>query len=118
MIKAGTKEQLLEKYDIVDWLIIDMGFSRDRKSCGIKFNEQDAFEATYSEMTDFVLEHIQVNTRRPLNLMIEAPLSVSFTKSGNPTGRAVDGEGQDSRKWYVGAGAVAALRRIHLEQKR
>ena len=53
----------------------------------------------------------------PLNLLIEAPLSVAFNVHGNPTGRRIERRGRDTRYWYVGAGAVTLLATTYLLRK-
>ena len=75
-------------------------------------------EASFSQLKAEVLEIIAADGK-PLNLLIEAPLSVAFNENGNPTGRLVERREKQTRYWYVGLGCsvlVAAtylLRALH-----
>jgi hypothetical protein len=38
----------------------------------------------------------------PLNILLEAPLSVAFGSNGNPAGRSIERRNRQTRYWYVG----------------
>ncbi len=104
MIIPGTREHFKNKD--ADWIIIDMGFAKSRKSCGLLLGDPDKIEPfQFGEMVDEVAKYILQN-KGPFNLMIEAPLSVAFTENGNPVGRRFEKDGKKTRYWYVGAGAA------------
>ena len=45
----------------------------------------------------------------PLNIVIEAPLSISFNKKGNPAGRSFEKSEKGSRYWYTNGGCVVMV---------
>lgn len=100
------------------WVFVDLGFAKAAKSCGLLVGDGTPKEVSFSKLKTEVLE-IVATGRMPLNLLIEAPLSVAFNKNGNPTGRSIERRESQSRYWYVGLGCsvlVAAtylLRAIH-----
>jgi hypothetical protein len=50
-----------------------------------------------------------------VNLVLEAPLSVAFTKDHNPTMRSIERrEAHHPRPWYSGAGATVLLAAIYM----
>jgi hypothetical protein len=53
-------------------------------------------------------------TGKPLNLLLEAPLSIAFTKDGNPTGRSIEKGPEGTRYWYVGLGCAVLVAATHL----
>jgi len=88
MIHAGKVSDI--RWSDGKWLILDIGFSNSRKSCGILLGDEEAKQLTFNEA---VHEVIRIANRLPLlNLVIEAPLSVTFDKSGNPKGRSMVGK--------------------------
>ena len=105
------------------WLIVDIGFSSTARSCGVWDSSADeenpARAVTFAELKSIVIEEAQKAGTQPLNLLIEAPLSVAFQPNGNPTRRLsdtwtdVDGETQ-RRDWYVNAGAVTLIAASYL----
>lgn len=50
----------------------------------------------------------------PINLVLEAPLSVAFAASGNPVGRAVERRERQTRYWYVGLGCAVLVAATYL----
>jgi hypothetical protein len=53
--------------------------------------------------------------RSPLNLVIEAPLSVCFDAKGNPMGRMrLETEGAKTRYWYSGLGCAVMVAAMYL----
>ncbi len=94
-----------------DWVFVDIGFASAAKSCGFLVGSDQPEDITFSELKAKLLEIVRAS-KNPLNLLIEAPLSVSFNDSGNPTGRSVEKRGADTRYWYVSPGCsvlVAAI---------
>ena len=122
MIVAGTVDEAVRESG--DWVFVDLGFSAQSKSCCIAFGDAEPFHLTYGELGSR-LECLTTAGAGPVNLLLEAPLSVAFSKDGNPTGRWIETRrrietGQrETRFWYVGPGAavlIAAtylLRRLH-----
>lgn len=112
-IRAGKRcEARLD--DSADWLFVDMGFAQsDNTSCGIAFNRYAPCEVNFGKLVGRVTHHTKKACDLPLNLLIEAPLSVAFDQNGNPTGRkCIDPSGKNHRYWYEQPGVgmmVAAL---------
>ena len=94
-------------------MFVDIGFSRHARSCGIAVGEGIPKEITFAELTPFILEVVCAGTG-PMNLLIEAPLSVAFTAEGNPTGRRIDKRGARTRYWYVGPGCAVLVAATYL----
>lgn len=116
MIRSGTSDEA-NPYS-GDWVFVDLGFAEKAKSCGLLLENGEPEEVSFSQLKTKLLE-IVASDHRPLNLLIEAPLSVAFNEHGNPTGRVIERRGSQTRYWYVGLGCsvlVAAtylLRAIH-----
>jgi len=109
MIRAGTVAELTRGSG--DWLFIDVGFAERSRSCGLLLGDGDPVEVTFADLVSRGQAVVSESTS-PLNLLIEAPLSVAFTATGNPTGRSVEKRDSGTRYWYVGLGCgvlVAAL---------
>jgi hypothetical protein len=113
-IRAGLVEEI--HWDSGNWIFLDIGFSEKLKTCGLCIGEDAPVNLRFGDMKAKVAASVQTSSR-PSNLVIEAPLSVAFTKSGNPTGRAIEvQEGKNPRYWYLQGGAavmVAAQYLIH-----
>lgn len=105
-IYAATPEQL--DRSSCDWAFVDLGFSEKSESCGVLYGTGDAEEKQFRDMLLW-LEKIVGSSTTPLNLVLEAPLSVAFNARGNPTGRSVERRGHVTRYWYVGLGAAVLL---------
>ena len=75
---VGRNEKLLE-----DWIFVDIGFARKGKSCGVAIGSCNAKEITFGELVDMVKETVK-EPGKPLNLLLESPLSMAFAKAGNP----------------------------------
>ena len=116
MIRAGTPAEA-NRYS-GEWVFVDLGFAEKAKSCGLLLGDGKPEEISFSQLTARLLEVIAF-AQQPLNLLIEAPLSVAFNEYGNPTGRIIERRESRTRYWYVGLGCsvlVAAtylLRSIH-----
>ena len=94
---AGTIEDVKE---IDNWFVMDIGFSSDQKSCGVvkvenntivkTKDDKDGIELDYSAMIEQFIDFTKGKTK--IGLIIEAPLSIAFSKGksnsdGNPAGR-------------------------------
>lgn len=107
-----------------EWVFVDLGFAKEKKSCGLLIDEGEPRTLSFSELQGQIASICSASTA-PLNLLLEAPLSVAFSPNGNPTGRSIERRNGQSRYWYFGLGCgvfVAAtylLRSIHdLTRKR
>ena len=116
MIRAGLTSEANQTSG--EWVFVDLGFAQAAKSCGLLVGDGKPIEMEFSQLRTTLLEIVAANGK-PLNLLIEAPLSVAFNENGNPTGRSIERRGKQTRYWYVGLGCsvlVAAtylLRAIH-----
>jgi len=114
-IRSGRREDA--RWRNGEWLFIDLGFSATSKSTGWVRSSDEAKALTYGRaVTDLITA---AGARAPtLNLVLEAPLSVAFTRDGNPTMRTIERrKGQRPRPWYSGAGAAVLLAAMHLLRK-
>jgi hypothetical protein len=101
MYVAGRKEYL-GRLD-ADWYVVDIGFSNSAKSCGLVINKETPSVMTFGDLSSFL--RLTLASRREVNLVIEAPLSVSFDYKGNPIGRGFERRiGHNPRYWYLGLG--------------
>lgn len=95
------------------WVFVDIGFSRDKRSCGILVDDSEPREVRYGDLVSRIAREME-KSLSPLNLLIEAPLSVAFNADGNPTGRKIEKRGTQHRYWYEPAGAAVLLATMHL----
>ncbi len=77
------------------------------------FGDADPEEVTFSVAERKIISQIK-NSKTTVNLVIEAPLSVSFNLKGNPTGRSCEREGEKTRYWYVGPGCTVMVAAMYL----
>lgn len=116
MIRAGLPTEANRTTG--DWVFVDLGFAKAAKSCGLLVGDGMPKDVSFSQLKAELGSLIAAGGE-PLNLLIEAPLSVAFNTTGNPTGRSVERRQDQTRYWYVGPGCsvlVAAtylLRSIH-----
>jgi hypothetical protein len=121
MIKAGKMSQI--KWTNHNWIFLDIGFSGSRRTCGLILGNDDPTKLKFGEAQEKIIAKICRSTSA-VNLVIEAPLSVYFSKSGNPVGRRFEKQKNQSRYWYCGAGAAVMtaamylIRRIHNSNSR
>lgn len=92
---------------------MDIGFAQKSKSCGIAFGDSEPREIYYGDLEKEIIDWIR-KVSCPVNLLIEAPLSVAFSKHGNPTGRKIEKRGDRTRYWHVGPGAATLLAAMYL----
>lgn len=111
MIIPGTPA--MASRDSGVWVFVDMGFSKNSKSCGIAIGECEPYVVRYGDLGPRIACELSKGSP-PLNLLIEAPLSVAFNNRGNPTGRKIEKRRRYTRYWYVGAGAATLLATTHL----
>ena len=111
MIVPGTRDTASR--DSGEWVFVDIGFSKDSKSCGIAVGDSDPCDIRYDDLGLRIADESKKSSP-PLNLLIEAPLSVAFNAYRNPTGRKIEKRGGNTRYWYVGAGAVTLLATTYL----
>lgn len=103
MIRAGLPHEIRRSEGA--WLFADLGFARKARSCAAAFEDETPEMATFSDL----VERIIAESRRsgpPLCLLLEAPLSVAFGPSGNPTGRRPEQRNSLHRYWYNGLGTA------------
>lgn len=110
-IRAGTISEISPSSG--EWLILDIGFANKSASCGLLVNDSAPVELRFNEMVNRVCNFIS-ESQIPVNLVIEAPLSVAFDRAGNPTGRAIEKLGGKTRYWYVGLGSTVMVAAMYL----
>ena len=96
-----------------EWLFVDIGFSSKARSCGLLGEQGQPLEFTFSQIQAHLVEKSEI-AGRPLNIVLEAPLSVAFASNGNPVGRAVELRDGKSRYWYVGLGCSVLIATTYL----
>ena len=96
-----------------EWVFVDIGFSRNSRSCGFAVGDSEPQEVVFGSLAPQILSVIGKG-RGPLNLLIEAPLSVAFNAKGNPTGRRIEKRGYCTRYWYVGSGCTVLVATTYL----
>jgi len=109
LIRAGNTEEIRAARGESEWLFVDIGFSTRQRSCAVL---RDHGEPKVMEFTDLQasIVHELLRNELPLNLVVEAPLSIAFTERGNPAPRSIEiQKGKTPRSWYVGAGAAVLL---------
>jgi hypothetical protein len=115
MIQAGEKSQVQWVDD--NWIFLDIGFSSAKSTCGLLFgNEHHPSKLQFGEAQKRIITKIK-DSKSLVNLVIEAPLSVCFAVSGNPTGRWIEKEDEKCRYWYVGAGCAVMVAATYLVRK-
>lgn len=111
MIRAGTIAEISPTSG--EWVILDIGFACKTASCGLLIDQGAPIALPFGQAVDKLCAFI---ARRisPVNLLIEAPLSATFNKAGNPTGRAIEKRGSKTRYWYVGLGCTVMVAALYL----
>ena len=111
-IRAGCLSGLHDRKG--EWLFVDVGFSATRRTCGVLKGTGQPCEVTFRELVNLTVQEVKRNDPEPLNLLLEAPLSVAFNKRGNPTGRSFERRGGTPRYWYSGAAPALIIATGHL----
>jgi hypothetical protein len=97
-----------------DWSFIDIGFASRSKSCGLLIGDGQPLETTFGRLKSMVGE-LALTAGPPLNLVIEAPLSVAFNQQGNPTGRSIEKRRNERpRYWYIAPGVSVLVAATYL----
>lgn len=112
-MRAAKVEEV--RADSGAWAFVDLGFSEKAKSCALLLDDGGPQEMTFADLR-LALRDIVASDSKPLNLLLEAPLSVAFNRDGNPTGRSIERRGSEHRYWYIGLGCsvlVAATFLVH-----
>jgi hypothetical protein len=99
MFEPGTPEQLI-------------GFSRTKKTCGLAIGDDQSRCVDFAEAQKLILRHLAAAQSRT-NLMIEAPLSVSF-RAGLPAPRSGEKREGKNRFWYHGPGCGVMVASMYL----
>ena len=110
-IRAGCLDDLKQ---MGEWLFVDVGFSATRRTCGVLNGTGQPREVTFRGLVNLTIKEAQRNDAGPLNLLLEAPLSVAFNEHGNPTGRSFERRGRETRYWYLGAAPTLIIATGHL----
>jgi hypothetical protein len=110
VIQAGTASQI--RWGSGNWIFLDIGFSSKNRSCGLLAREGDPRCLTFAEAKAEVKMFVAKSAVS--NLVIEAPLSVCFDQSGNPSGRSIEIEGSKPRYWYTGPGCAVMVASMYL----
>jgi hypothetical protein len=111
MIRSGTVKQA-DRFS-GQWAFVDVGFSEKSKSCGFLQDDGHPEMLLFTDLQDR-LRSIAKADKKPLNLLLEAPLSVAFNSAGNPTGRSIERRKKQSRFWYVGLGCSVLVAATYL----
>lgn len=111
MIRAGTTQEI--KWDAGNWVFIDIGFANKSRSCGLLLGDGKPSEVTFDEASALICEYLSIQ-QKETNLVIEAPLSVSFDIKGNPKGRKPENHNGKTRYWYSGLGCTVMVAAFYL----
>ena len=95
------------------WIFVDIGFARDKASCGFAVDDSPPEELTFGCLVQRTLDAVR-SAPVPVNLLVEAPLSVAFNKDRNPTGRRIEKRGSQVRYWYLGPACVVLIATTYL----
>ena len=111
MIRPGSTNEVTLKSG--KWVFIDIGFANKAKSCGVLFDDGSPEELTFSQAVKKICKFVKANDT-PVNLVIEAPLSVAFDSNGNPKGRRIEKQNKKTRYWYVSLGTTVMVGAMYL----
>jgi hypothetical protein len=114
MIRAGTTDEI--RADTGKWVIIDIGFANNARSCGLLIDNERPVQVRFGEAVHRICTYLSVSSG-PVNLLIEAPLSVAFDCHKNPKGRSVEMQGRRTRYWYINSGCVVMVAALYLVRK-
>jgi hypothetical protein len=96
---------------------LDIGFSANKSSSGLLIGDGEPHTLQFGEAKRRIVEYVRRATS-PTSLVIEAPLSVCFNKSGNPTGRLIERESVEgktkTRYWHAGLGCSVMVAAMYL----
>ena len=95
------------------WIFLDIGFSNKKRTCGFLVKGGKPKLLLFNEAKGDIKSEI-LKSKLPVNLVIEAPLSVCFDKNGNPKGRKIEHQDGKVRYWYSGLGCAVMVAAIYL----
>ena len=110
-VRAGSIGDL--DRDSGTWVFVDVGFAREGKTGGLLVHDGEPRVLTFSQLKT-ELTKLGSEAARPMNLVIEAPLSVAFTAAGNPAGRSMEKDETGHRYWYAGLGCQVTVAAAYL----
>jgi len=113
MIEPGKKSHVDGM--IESWLFLDIGFSRDARSSGFLVGDGQPTKLQFGQAKQEIIKRVAASAT-VVKLVIEAPLSVCFSKQGNPKGRSIEEDGSRTRYCCNGLGCsvmVAARNGAH-----
>jgi hypothetical protein len=114
MIEAGKRSEI--EWGQGNWIFLDIGFSNKARSCGLLIGDEDPICLRFGDAKRWIVEQL-LSAGALTNLVIEAPLSVSFDASGNPKRRSIDANDTDPAKrrhWYLGLGCAVMVAAMYL----
>ncbi|MFZ0606914.1 MAG: hypothetical protein WAM75_04435 [Xanthobacteraceae bacterium] len=115
MLHAGNCEQIT--WNDGNWLFLDVGFSANKSSSGLLIGDGEPRALQFGDAGRRIVEHVK-HASAPTCLVIEAPLSVCFNESGNPTGRLIEKESVEgktkTRYWHAGLGCSVMVAAMYL----
>lgn len=110
LIRAGIAEELRAGA----MLVVDVGFAEQARSSAWAVDSADPHIGTFAQLQSAVVRIVE-DSGPPLNLIIEAPLSVAFSAAGNPTPRNPEISADNKRRsWYSGPGASVLIAATYL----
>lgn len=80
-----------------DWIFVDIGFAPEDASCGVAVGNRKSEKVSFAKLVEMVVEEVG-KLGKPLNLLLEDPLSMAFTKAGNPWPRSFEAK---PKKWNL-----------------
>ena len=102
-IRAGTVDEINWKDG--SWVFVDLGFAKaENTSCGVLIGDAEPQEVCFGKACKLVQKYIEKIDDAPVNLVLEAPLSVAFDSGGNPKGRGIEARNGEHRYWYEQSG--------------
>lgn len=102
-IRAGTVDGIKWKHG--SWVFVDLGFAKaENTSCGVLIGDAEPQEVCFGRACELVRDHIETIEVAPVNLVLEAPLSVAFDSGGDPKGREIETRNGKHRYWYEQSG--------------
>ena len=106
-IIAGSVDQINEHSG--DWLIVDIGMSPTARSCGVWHGPGTLDAVNFEKLIALAIETVKDRGQPPLNLLIEAPLSVALRPHKGAALRVCDIWEAKKRYWHFNAGATTLL---------
>jgi len=111
MMRAGRAVEVSRHSG--EWLFVDVGFAKRARSCGLLRGDGQPEALSFADLRDRLCSNAR-SKGSPLNLLLEAPLSVAFSSAGNPTGRSFERREKQTRYWYVGLGSSVMVAALYL----